>query len=102
MKDKHIAKSIIVGRKKREAKDKEKDSLNRPCFVSLFDTNDPHKKNLEPLEILDFEGVHKIILSEMNIDYLLAGNDLVINDLEFIEIEKDSVGHLIINGKQKK
>ncbi|MFP4403316.1 MAG: hypothetical protein ACLFPJ_03125 [Candidatus Woesearchaeota archaeon] len=88
-------KSIIVGRMKREDKD---DDLY-PCFVSLFDINDPHKTAEVPKEQIKFDKLHKIILKDLNMNYLLAGNDIVINDLESVELIYESP-HLTIKGIQ--
>lgn len=89
-------KSIIIGRMKRDNKDDEV----YPCFVSLFDINDPHKTAEVPKEQFKFENMHKILLEGFEkVNYLLAGNDIVINDLEYVQIKEDSP-HLIITGKQ--
>ena len=87
-------KSIIVGRKKGE-----EDSDTKPCFIALFSVNEPHKKNVVPSEIIEYTNVHKIILKGFDVNYLLHGNDLVINDLEFVEIKKEGP-HVIIRGEQ--
>jgi len=91
---KYNTKSIIIGRKKGE-----EGSDTKPCFIALFDVNDPHKKAIVPKEIIDYDKVHKIVLKGFDVNYLLPGNDLVINDLVFIEIEKDGP-HVTIKGKQ--
>lgn len=91
---KYKTKSIIVGRKKGE-----EGSDTKPCFIALFDVNDPHKKNVVPKEIIEYDKVHKIILKGFNVNYLLPGNDLVINDLEFIKVTKEGP-HIVIEGKQ--
>lgn len=88
-------KSIIIGRMKRENKDDEV----YPCFVSLFDINDPHKTAEVPKKKLEFGGMHKVVIKGVDLNYLLAGNDLVINDLEYVEIEEDTP-HLYIKGQQ--
>lgn len=93
---KYDTKSIIIGRMKRENKD---DDVY-PCFVALFDINDPHKTAEVPKKKLEFKGMHKISIKGVDLNYLLAGNDLVINDLEYVEIEEDAP-HLYIKGKQK-
>jgi len=89
-------KSIIIGRKQKYAENPDV----RPCFISLFDKNDPHKTGEVPFEILEFEKVHKVIIKGMDINYLLPGNDIVINDLEFISIKTEGP-HIILFGKQK-
>lgn len=91
---KYKTKSIIVGRKKGE-----EGSDTKPCFIALFDVNDPHKKNVVPKEIIEYDKVHKIILKGFDVNYLLPGNDLVINNLEFIKVVKEGP-HITIEGKQ--
>jgi hypothetical protein len=94
---KYKTKSIIVGRKKRLNPNDD----NRPCFVALFDVNNPHKQSDGPKEILEFESIHRIIITGLDINYLLEGNDLAINDLEEVQVEVDG-HHVMITGKQKK
>ena len=89
-------KSVIIGRKKGE-----KGADTQPCFIALFDVNNPHKKNIVPKEIVDFPEVHKMTIKGLDINYLLPGNDLVINDLISIEVRKDGP-HIYLNGKQEK
>lgn len=88
-------KSIIVARKNRE-----NESEGRPCFISMFDENDPHAKNISPKQILDFDNIQKIILKGFEVNYLLEGNDLVINNLTDVEIEQKPNGNLIVKGNQ--
>ncbi|MGM5488258.1 MAG: hypothetical protein ACQESG_04885 [Nanobdellota archaeon] len=94
---KHTTKSIIVGRKKRERETDE----NHPCFVHLFDHNNPHTSGEVPKEMLDFPHTHKVILKGLDINYLLEGNDLVVNDLEDVDITVVE-GHVHITGTQVK
>ena len=97
---KYKAKSVIIGRMKRSKKAKEKDDMFRPCFVALYDSNDPHLKPEPPREILEFERVDKVKIDSFKVNYLLAGNDLVVNDLQYIEVIKKGT-QLFLNGKQK-
>jgi len=90
------AKSIIVGRKKRENETDEA----YPCFISLFDINNPHTSGKVPKQILDIPLVHKVIITGLDVNYLVEGNDIVINDLEKIEVKVDE-GHVYIKGVQK-
>lgn len=89
------AKSIIIGRKKGEQDDV------KPCFISMFNGNNPQKTGEVPFEVLDFEAIHKIIIEGMDVNYLLPGNDLVVNDLEYFNVKVDGE-HIHISGKQKK
>ena len=94
----YVTKSAIIGRKQHN----EGDDQNRPCFVSLFKMNDPHKKNEVPDKILEFESIHKVIITGLDVNYLLPGNDLVINNLEHIDVKEDKEKpHLLVSGKQK-
>ena len=93
------AKSAIIGKSKKESN---YDGMDRPVFISLFDINDPHKTNKVPKKRNDFkEGIHKLIIKDLEVNYLLAGHDILINDLQELELNKDKEGHLLITGKQK-
>lgn len=93
---KYKTKSALLGRS-----GKRDDFGNGPVFLHLFKENDPHKSDVVPEKFIDFESIHKIIFEGLNISYLLAGSDILINDLEFIEIKEDpkSKGNLIVTGK---
>lgn len=92
-------KSAIIGKSKKQS---DYDGMDRPVFISLFDINDPHKTNKAPKKRYDFkEGIHKLIIKDLEVNYLLAGHDILINDLQELEFKKDNEGHLIITGKQK-
>tara|TARA_Y100000310_G_scaffold186269_1_gene186357 strand:- start:15115 stop:15411 length:297 start_codon:yes stop_codon:yes gene_type:complete len=96
---KYKAKSIIVGRKKRDPAAKKEDDTCRPCFVALYNINDPHLSDKTPEEILEFEKIDKIDLKDFKVEYLLAGNDLVVNNLQDFEITKKR-SNLVLTGKQ--
>ena len=91
-------KSIIIGRRKR-ANCKE-DSDLRDCFVDLFDINNPHLCNKAPKKIFEFEGKHKVVIKDLDVNYLLLGHDLLVNDLKEVEIKEDRE-HIYITGEQK-
>ena len=42
-----------------------------------------------------------MIIQGLDVNYLLPGNDIVINDLEEIEV-KEQGDHIYVKGKQKK
>lgn len=90
-------KSILLGRKKSKLDD---DSV-RPCFIGLYKENNPHLSKKGPKEILEFDDIHKIVIKGLEVNYLLPGNDIAINDLEYIELERDGP-HIFIKGKQQK
>ena len=93
---KYNAKSIVIGRKHKDSKN---DDCLRPCFISLFNVNDPQRKNKAPDKILDFENIEKVVIKNLDVSYLLHGNDIVINNLEFITV-KESGSDIEISGKQ--
>ncbi len=95
---KYNTQSAIIGRS-----GKRDEFGNGPVFIHLFNENDPHKKNIVPEEFIDFQKIHKIIFQDVTLSYLLAGSDILINDLEYIEVDEDkeSKGNLIVKGKHK-
>lgn len=96
---KYKTKSIIIGRKKGVRVLSGEELL---CFISLFmDINNPHKSTRVPDKIIEFEGIDRVAIKGLDSNYLLPGNDIVINDLEEIEV-KESGDNLILNGKQTK
>lgn len=96
--EKYKAKSVLIGRKKKK---KEEQLDVRPCFISLFKENNPHLTAEVPFDILEFDSVHKIMIKGLDINYLLPGNDIVLNDIEYIEVSVEGP-HITVTGKQKK
>ena len=97
-KTKYETKSIIIGRKKRL----DEEDAKHPFFISLFDMNDPHKSGDVPKQIIDFPLIDRVDLIGFNVSYLLGGNDIVVNNLEYIEVETDDNFRVYITGKQNK
>lgn len=93
---KYKAKSAIIARKKR---DPENEDI-RPCFISLFDVNNPHKTAEAPRKIVDFK-TDKFVIEGLDILYLPVGNDIVINDLSELDVEVIK-GNVHVKGKQSK
>ena len=90
------AKSAIIGKK-----GKMDENENYPVFVNLFNKNNPHKDvSAAPVEFVEFDAVHKIIIKDLTVEYLLVGKDMVINNLDSITLDLVEDGHLIISGKQ--
>ena len=91
-------KSAIIGRS-----GKRDEEGNGPVFVHLFNQNDPHKSDVVPVKFIDFQKIHKIVFRGLDINYLLAGSDILVNDLEYIETEEEEgkQGNLVITGKQQ-
>lgn len=89
-------KSAIVGRK-----GKRDEEGNSPVFVNLFKINDPHKTSEVPFKFLDFNKIHKIIIHDLTVNYMIEGSDILINNLKFIEV-KEKEGHLDVYGEQEK
>jgi hypothetical protein len=90
-------KSAVIGRMKR----KSEDDTGCPAFIHLHGINNPHESGNVPDKMLDWDKVEKIVISGLEVNYLLAGNDLVINSLEFLDVKVD--GPIInVSGKHKK
>jgi len=83
---KYKAKSILIARKSRKNKE---DLDHRPCFISLFEENEPHKNPKGPREVIEFDRKHRVEIEGLNVHYLLPGNDIVINNLEEIEVVEE-------------
>ncbi len=81
---KYDFKSIIVGRMKRP----NPDDTTYPCFVSMFNLHEPHRSGQAPLEILNFENIRKVRIEGMKVNYMLAGNDLVVDYIDELDIEQ--------------
>jgi hypothetical protein len=91
------AKSALVGRS-----GKRDEYGNGPVFIHLFDINDPHKANVVPTQFIDFKSIHKIVFKGLTVNFLLAGSDILINDLVTLRVEeeKGKKGNLLVAGKQ--
>ncbi|MEM4336634.1 MAG: hypothetical protein QXG86_01370 [Candidatus Woesearchaeota archaeon] len=89
----YATKSVIIGRKK--------DAGRIFAFIALFDINDPHKSAKPPKKILEFAGARNVRIYGCDIKYMLAGNDIIINDLEKVQIEEKE-GRVIVRGCQEK
>ncbi|MFH1971953.1 MAG: hypothetical protein ABIJ18_00575 [archaeon] len=90
-------KSVLIGRKKRQDKE---DFNHRPCYISLFDKNNPHLCKDGPKQTIEFDKKHKVVIEGLNIHYLLPGNDLVINDLKELEVNEE--GEIVkVTGKHE-
>jgi hypothetical protein len=98
----YACKSVIIGKKDKKETFNDDDTYleTAPLFVSLCKKNDPHLTAEIPFKFLDFE-VHKVVIRGLDVYYLIPGTDLVINNLDYIDIESDGP-HLYIHGKQKK
>src|SRR3989339_1283233 len=95
---KYYNKSVILSRKPGKAKDDPWSIL-----IALFDENNPHLKGKTPFRVLEFENIEKVRLWDLrNISFYLAGNDLVINDLVFLNIELKKEDRIItLTGQQE-
>jgi len=90
------AKSIIISRKPGS----DKDGL-KSAFIGLFKENNPHLKGRAPFEVLEIPNIEKVRIRELrNISYYLLGNDIVINNLTQVTIEKDDDHIITVTGKQ--
>ena len=77
-------KSVVLSRK--PGKDKE---ALWSAYIGLFHENNPHLKAKEPSKVLEIKEVEKVRINGLkNVSYYLMGNDIVINDLISLTIEK--------------
>lgn len=90
-----VAKSIVVSRKP----GKTKDTL-WSAFIGLFNENNPHLKAKAPFEVVEIKEIEKVRIKELrNISYYLVGNDIVINNLTKVTIERE--GNIVtLTGEQ--
>jgi hypothetical protein len=80
---KYKTKSLLVTRMPRKNGNEFK-----TASIKLFKINDPHKTAQLPVKMLEYDNIEKILLKKLNIDYYLEGNDLIINNLKQVNIEK--------------
>jgi hypothetical protein len=95
---KYVAKSLIIGRKKRK-----EGQEHSPCFIALFNTNKPHREGKVPDKILDFDEVRKVDVKGLDFEYQLEGSDIIIQDLTELSIDDKNEGDckvISIRGKQ--
>lgn len=86
-------KSVLVTRTPRKG-----DNEFKTASIKLFKINDPHKTEELPTESLEYDNIEKIVIKNMDIDYYLEGNDIIINNLESVSVEKDG-NIVVISGK---
>jgi hypothetical protein len=86
---KYATKSVLVTRLPRK-----NDNEFKTASIKLFNINNPHMTEELPIETLEYENVEKIIIKEKEVDYFLEGNDLIINNLEEVNVEKE--GNIVI------
>ncbi len=89
----YATKSIIIGRMKR----KDPEDNYYPVFVTLFDINEPQASGQVPKDRLEFKAKRVILKGFNETNYLLAGNDLVVNDLTKIKIEQTESAVIVEN-----
>ena len=83
------AKSMLIARMPRGKHE------NKTAVVKLFNTNDPHLSDKFPSKEIKFENTKRVILHNMTVKYMTEGNDLIINDLNSVKIEKVKDHHTI-------
>ncbi|MBW2968022.1 hypothetical protein KY362_06060 [Candidatus Woesearchaeota archaeon] len=92
---KETTKSALIGRKPREEGAKFKTAV-----ISLFNVNNPHKTTEFPVKTYEFSDMEKVRIRRLNVSYYLEGNDIVINDLKALTIER-SDNKLQVKGEQE-
>ncbi len=89
------AKSVIISRKPGKTKDSA-----FSAFIGLFDENNPHMKGRAPFEVVEIKEIEKVRIFDLrNVSFYLMGNDIVINNLLNVKIEK--LGNVVtVTGEQ--
>jgi len=89
-------KSVLMGRMK-----KENDSdIYKTLILRFFSMNNPHKQaEAFPDQVITFTNIEKIRVMGLNVSFYLEGNDIVINDLEELTIEREG-SKAFLTGKQ--
>jgi hypothetical protein len=54
--------------------------------IKLFNINNPHKTTEFPHTVYEYHNIEKVRIRRLNVSYYLAGEDVVINDLEELYI----------------
>jgi hypothetical protein len=80
---KYKTKSVLITRLPRKG-----DNEFKTASIKLFDVNNPHMTTEFPKKSFEYSNIEKIMLKKFKINYFLEGNDLIINDLKEIHIEK--------------
>ncbi len=98
MSERYETKSVVISRKP----GKDKDGLWR-ALIALFDDNNPHLKAKVPFKTVEIEDVVKIRLRDLaNVSFYLMGNDLVINNMLYIDVDFDENTRIVtLTGEQK-
>tara|TARA_Y100000310_G_C20691313_1_gene822431 strand:+ start:2658 stop:2927 length:270 start_codon:yes stop_codon:yes gene_type:complete len=86
---KYATKSVLVTRLPRKG-----DNEFKTASIKLFKINDPHMTDELPDETIEYENIEKIIIKVKEVDYFLEGNDLIINNLEEVNVEKE--GNIVV------
>ena len=94
---KYECKCCIVGRLAWDEKYPE-----RPVFVRTFKTNNAHLTSEVPVDMPEFQNIKVIKIIGLTVDYYTEGSDIVLNNLQSIEVDKDQNDEmiLVVSGKQ--
>ena len=80
---KYKTKSVLIARLPRKG-----DNEFKTASIKLFKINNPHMTQELPDKQLEYEDIEKIVIKNKTLNYFLEGNDLIINELKEITIEK--------------
>ncbi|MAF99346.1 MAG: hypothetical protein CMH61_01930 [Nanoarchaeota archaeon] len=90
------AKSVMIGRRPTSSNHE-----SWIAMISFFKDNNPHLKAKVPFHVEEFPSTEKVRLRELrNVSYYLAGNDLVVNNLTSVSLDKQE-GIITLRGKQE-
>lgn len=80
---KYKAKSIIISRKPGK-----KGADFYTAIIAIFDENNGHLTGKPPRQAVEFENTEKVMIKGLDVDFYTEGNDIVINNLTQIAVEK--------------
>lgn len=80
---KYTTTSVLISRFPRKD-----DNEFKTASIKLFKVNDPHKTTELPTKTLEYANIEKIIIKKKDVEYYLEGNDLILNNVNELVIEK--------------
>jgi hypothetical protein len=89
--------SVLISR---DDSEKQSDNVHPTAVLRLFNINNPHKRhNVFPTHVFRFTNIEKVRPMRLNFSFYLAGDDIVINDLEELYILHEGT-KIILKGYQ--
>ncbi|MFC1691421.1 hypothetical protein ACFL0W_04545 [Nanoarchaeota archaeon] len=77
----YTTKSAVISRKPG------KEGHIMSVMIAMYPINDGHKSGESPEQILEYEDVEKVEINGLTVEFFTAGNDIVLNNLDKINVE---------------